>query len=239
MPNRILIESICTSDNLNELTVYEEVFFYRLITICDDYGITDARVKILRSKCFPLKTDTIKEADIEKWLKALIRANLCFLYEVQGKRYLKMTSWEQHQQIRAKRSKYPLPDINGNHLIANDDTCPRNPIQSESESESESNPKPSREPKKENRFSEFWFAYPRKDAKKDAQKAWDKLSPDDELFKNIMGGLENAKKSRDWIKDKGQYIPYAATWLNGERWKDEYSQGGEGGNVNKSRDYTG
>ena len=148
MPNRILKESICTSDNLNELNPQEEIFFYRLIVNCDDFGIFDARTKILRSKCFPLKTDTIKESDIEKWLKGLIKANLCFLYEVDGKRYLKMTSWERHQQMRATRSKYPTPDSdgckiisidsNGNQMISDDYKCPRNPIQSES------NPNPNR-----------------------------------------------------------------------------------------------
>ena len=138
MPNRILKESICTSDNLNDLTPQEEILFYRLIVNCDDYGIADARIKMLRSKCFPLKTDTIKETDVEKWLKGLIRANLCFLYEVEGKRYLKMTSWERHQQIRAKRSKFPTPDCNGYQMISDADICPRNPIQSES------NPNPNR-----------------------------------------------------------------------------------------------
>ena len=53
-----------------------------------------------------------------------------------------------------------------------------------------------------------------------------------------MGGLERAKKSRDWIKDAGQYIPYAATWLNGERWKDENTpQKGEGINVVNGKEY--
>ena len=139
MPNRILKESICTSDNLNDLSPQEEIFFYRLIVNCDDYGIADARLKMLRAKCFPLKIDTVKENDIEKWLKALIKANLCFLYEVEGKRYLKMTSWERHQQIRAKRSKFPTPDSNGYQMIAEADICPRNPIQSESESNPNSN----------------------------------------------------------------------------------------------------
>jgi len=105
---------------LNELTAQEEIFFYRLIVTCDDYGITDARLKLLRSKCFPLKTDSIKENDIEKWLNGLIKAGLCFLYEVNGKRYLKMTSWDRHQQIRAQKSKFPLPDCDGFQMISID-----------------------------------------------------------------------------------------------------------------------
>ena len=31
MPNRIIKESICTSDNIEALTDFQETFFYRLI----------------------------------------------------------------------------------------------------------------------------------------------------------------------------------------------------------------
>ena len=36
MPNRILKESVCTSDSVNKLSWFEEVLFYRLIVNCDD-----------------------------------------------------------------------------------------------------------------------------------------------------------------------------------------------------------
>lgn len=141
MPNRIIKESICTSEDINELSDKAEIFFYRLMVNCDDYGIIDARPSILRSKCYPLKLDTVKDKDIEKWLHELIKVGLIFIYEKEGRRFLKMTSWEKHQQIRAKRSKYPQPDKADyicNQMISNDSICPR---ESESESEYE-NPNP-------------------------------------------------------------------------------------------------
>ena len=85
MPNRIIKESICTSENLNNLSLEEEVFFYRLITQCDDFGRMDARPQILRAKCFPLRTDTIHQHDVESWLQALVRENLITIYTVDGK----------------------------------------------------------------------------------------------------------------------------------------------------------
>lgn len=130
MPNRLIKESICSSDNLNELSSVEEVFFYRLIVNCDDYGICDARPSILRAKCFPLRLSQVQESDIQKWLQSLKSKNLLELYYCDSKPYLKMTSWAKHQQIRAKKSKYPMPDSNGNQLISDDSKCPRNPIQS-------------------------------------------------------------------------------------------------------------
>jgi len=109
MPNRIIKESICTSDNLNNLSLEEEVFFYRLLVHCDDYGLMDARPAILRAKCFPLKVDKIKLSQIEKWLHSLVKNQLIALYEYDGRPYLKMLSWEKHQQIRSRKAKYPLP----------------------------------------------------------------------------------------------------------------------------------
>ena len=135
MPNRILKESICTSDNIDQLSPFAEIAFYRLIVNCDDYGRMDARPKILKSRLFPLKDAS--ESDLQSWLKEMESADLIIIYHHDGKPYLQMKTWNTHQQVRAKRSKYPSADeITCNQMIANDSKCPRNPIQSLSESES-------------------------------------------------------------------------------------------------------
>lgn len=131
MPNRFLKESICTSENIDRLTPMEEVFFYRLIVNCDDYGRMDARLKLLASKLFPLKDITLEE--IRTFLNALIAADLIFLYEVDGHPYLQMKTWGKHQQTRANKSKYPDPaqgqkisdDNNCYQAISEDNKCPR------------------------------------------------------------------------------------------------------------------
>jgi len=123
MPNRILKETICTSENLNSLDTDAEVFLYRLIVTCDDYGIFFANTSILRAKCFPLRIDKIKDKDIEKWIKALVDANLIFLYENEGRQYLKLSKWDRHQQVRATKSKYPTPDMENSRLISIDINC--------------------------------------------------------------------------------------------------------------------
>ena len=130
MPNRIIKESICTSDNLDGLSWFEEVFFYRLIVHCDDFGRMDARPAILRSRLFPLKTVTDKQ--IIAAVQSLRSADIIDLYEVDGRSYLQMRKWDNHQQVRAKKSKFPSPDEGCYQLISGDSKCPRNPIQSES-----------------------------------------------------------------------------------------------------------
>ena len=129
MPNRILKESICTSDSIDQLSAFQETMFYRMIVNCDDYGRMDARAKILASRLFPLKD--IRAAQIEDALRALTSAELVILYEVDGKPFLQMKTWDKHQQIRAKKSKYPAPNEGiCKQMISDDSKCPRNPIQS-------------------------------------------------------------------------------------------------------------
>jgi len=136
MPNRILKETICTSEQIDSLSPEAEAFFYRLIVNCDDFGRLDARIPILKSKCYPLKS--IDSKCLQEMLYILRDAGLVFLYSVDGKPFMSLISWEKHQQIRAKRSKYPAPNdgvaIIGNHLISDEIICPRNPIQSNPES---------------------------------------------------------------------------------------------------------
>lgn len=138
MPNRIIKESICASQNLNGISPNAEVLFYRLIVNADDYGRLDARLPIVRAKCFPLKIDSISDDEILSWLNQLVEFQLINIYSVNNQDYLQLLSWEHHQQIRAKRSKYPDPngkhprldDNTCNQMIADDNRCPRNPIQS-------------------------------------------------------------------------------------------------------------
>ena len=144
MPNRIIKESICTSCEIDNLKPEEEVFFYRVLVNCDDYGRMDARLPILRAKCFPLRIDRVTDDDIRSWLDSLAARGLISLYSVDGKDYLYMVTWEKHQQVRAHRSKYPAPDgvvihkkssdINGNQMQSDAPVIQSNPIHIQSES---------------------------------------------------------------------------------------------------------
>lgn len=138
MPNRILKESICTSESIDSLTEFQEVFFYRLLVNCDDFGRFDARPKILSSRLFPLRPIAIEM--IENAIAALVREQMITLYSVDGKDYLQVNAWLNHQQKRANKSKFPSPsegsivatDIDQkafdnfcNQLISDDSKCPR------------------------------------------------------------------------------------------------------------------
>lgn len=81
-----------------------------------------------------------------------------------------------------------------------------------------------REPKKQpdhkpERFEKFWKYYPRRESKQAAIRAWDRLSPSDDLIDTMAKALKCQMQSEDWQRGIG--IPYASTWLNNARWEDE------------------
>lgn len=252
MPNRIIKESVCTSAQIDELSPFEEVFFYRLLVNCDDYGCMDAREKVLRAKLFPLKS--VRPSDIDKAVIKLASVGLIAMYEVNEGQYLKVIKWADHQRVRISKHKYPEPTEEqieeslrvSRQLAASCGELRRvaencgelrpesNPIQSNTNPNTNTNPNPkenTRKPRAEalgpltqERFDQFWDEYPNKKAKQDALKAWGKILPDGVLFGKIMDGLRRWKDSADWKDDGGRFIPYPASWLNGKRWEDEITE---------------
>lgn len=70
-------------------------------------------------------------------------------------------------------------------------------------------------------FDDFWALYPKRVAKKDARIAWAKISP-----RNHQIILESLFEwSRIWSGRDLEYVPHPATWLNGERWEDDFPPG--------------
>lgn len=143
MPNRIIKESIKRSPEIDGLSWFEEVVFYRLIVTADDYGRLDGRPIVLRNDLFPTK-DTITKKAIEDAVSKLVSVGLLVSYvdAESNMPYLVFRTWEKHQTIRNKYSRYPAPP---DGLIASRKRLQSNCKQTraeccdESESESESN----------------------------------------------------------------------------------------------------
>jgi hypothetical protein len=67
-------------------------------------------------------------------------------------------------------------------------------------------------------FDDFCLLYPKRVARKDAERAWNRLTATDKA--DALTALVVWR--REWIKrGEMQYVPNGATWLNGERWTDE------------------
>lgn len=118
MPNRFLKDSITCSESIDALTWFQEVLYYRLIVIVDDFGRYYGDPRIIKSKLFPLKEEKLDRAEVEKGLKALEKAGMIKAYNWEGKPYIEIVHWTDHQQVRAKKSKFP--DNNGSYTLTSD-----------------------------------------------------------------------------------------------------------------------
>ena len=139
MPNRIIKESIHTSDTVNQMTDFQFRLWVSLITYVDDYGRGDARPAIIKGQCFPLR-ERLTLKDIQAGLAGLADIGCVNLYTVDGKPFLCLPSWEEHQRIRQKVSRFPAPED------ADDDDRSRQVAANCGEVRLESNPNPNTNP---------------------------------------------------------------------------------------------
>jgi hypothetical protein len=67
-------------------------------------------------------------------------------------------------------------------------------------------------------FSEFWIRWPRKVARKEAEKAWNQevTAEDEPAIHAALDWQVPIFERRD-----PERIPHAATWIRGRRWDDE------------------
>lgn len=69
-------------------------------------------------------------------------------------------------------------------------------------------------------FNTFYDLYPRKENKPDAFKAWGQVEAEGHIDA-IIAALSWQKKSDQWTKDNGKWIPMPGPYLRGRRWEDK------------------
>lgn len=210
MPNRIIKESICTSEDIAGLSMGAEILFYHLMVKVDDFGVYFGNEQIIKNTCFPLKSSDIKVKQVESWLNELVKAGLLFAYVAEdGKKYVQFTKWAKHQQIRAKKSKYPLFDSTCNQLLEDDGNSCRNPIQYEIQSISAQSAD-----EIESCFLALWDLYPKKAGKSAVSK-----KAKAELYKAgfdvVAAAIENYKAQIQRENRDMQYVKNGSTFFNG------------------------
>ena len=110
MGNRMLKDSILTSETIDQLDWFEEVLFYRLIVSVDDYGIHPANPVMLSHVLFPMK-ENVNSGMVKDALIHFVELGLIDVYSVENKGlFLRLTTWADHQRLRESKHKYPIPD---------------------------------------------------------------------------------------------------------------------------------
>lgn len=223
------------NDRLAECKPLARILFAGLWCEADREGRLEDRPKRLKAEYLPYD-----QCDIEALLTELEERGFVARYVVDAAPYIAIPNFTKHQNphVREPASSIPAPGWHGaNHggaqnahsasTVQEQGSHSSGPADSPSlipDSPSQRKPlaqlaeRPT-DPAQE--FERFWSAYPRHVGKRAAEKAFAKLQPDEELMGVVLAALERQGKSVQWRRDGGQYIPHAATWLNGRRWEDE------------------
>lgn len=219
--------------------------FVGLWTEADSAGRGVADPRILKGSIWPIEDDIT--ADVVAVHLRELEADHIQLYEVDGECYYVIVNWEKHQSsaYRTGAHQHPPPTTSDTSGTLSAIVQPASSaVQSAGETvpinegkgrevlariHEQPKPKPVTPPSAatKNEFEIFWKAYPKRLARKDAERAFAKARKSAELHE-ILAAIKPIR--RQWGDPKQrQFIPYPASWLNGERWNDETAASAEQG----------
>jgi len=230
-----------TSETMGKCSLRARLLFIGLWTQCDDEGRMIDNARILVGQLFPLDDDVDAKA-VEADLRELASMKLIVRYEVEGRNYLAVSSFDEHQRVnRPTPSKLPAPPSDGGftdpsgidsddsrstHGALSEDSPPeRKGKEGKGDARSEPLaavlPLPGTNENEANKdpadFVQFYEAYPRHKDRQGALKAWKRLRAGErQLALDTVGAFARAMRGKD-----PEFIPYPAKWLNNRRWEDQ------------------
>ena len=237
---------------LGDLPPLTRLLFIGLWTIADREGRLEDKPR--RIKKMLMGYDDVDADGVDQMLQSLHDTGFIFRYSIDGNNYIQIVNFLKHQNphIREKASEIPppppeliaehhespiqAPDLHSAGTVQatpitvnlSPSTGTLSPTTDNPPEGGDDDGEPDKQPKKsllEQRFDEFWAAYPKKVGKKAALAAWKRVKPDTELFDKIMTAIGKARVTEQWTKENGRFIPNPTTWLNQGRWDDEYEEG--------------
>lgn len=187
-----------------------------LLNCADDEGYFKANTRLIQSAVFPYSPGTHIEPLLDE-LSAIGYIALCT--GTDGKEYGLVVKFILHQVVN-RPSESRVKEF---CTFTEDSLSPHGELirerkGKEGKGTGKGRPKPGEYTKD---FLAFWQEYPKKTGKGAAFEKWIQLNPP---LEKILAALAWQKKSRDWQKDNGQYIPHPKTYLNQRRWEDEPPQ---------------
>lgn len=204
--------------------------------VADDFGVAPKNAEFLRGMNDALRIQHT-EAEVAAALQRLVELEVIIEFDHQGAPYVCSLEWNKHQKIDYPRQTfYPAPSP---EIIQRMDVTTRNLFRMFHEFfvrisgsrararakrlKAKANGKGLGEGQQQALFEQFWAAYPRKTAKAIAFKEWLRITPpaDDAITTAMIAKIQEQRVSTQWLKDGGQFIPHARTWLHQQRWKDE------------------
>jgi hypothetical protein len=215
---RMISNSLSTSEKFAQLSAKElgefcQALYPLIVAHSDDFGRLQGDPFTVKAKCYPASPRSLEQ--FKDALTHLDSVGLVVWYVVEGKRYLQIVNFERHQIGLHKRTRSMFPRVPG--ITGNIEELPdqeKGTQENLTQGNGNSN----------ELFAQFWAVYPKKIGKDAALRAWRKCQPDRALATAMIAAVETHRRSAQWRKDDGQFIPNPATWLNQGRWQDELAE---------------
>jgi hypothetical protein len=204
-----------TDETIIKLTYVERLLFVGLWCLVDSEGFFEIKPHEIKLQLFPEQ-----KVDIVKMLNRLNRLKLVELHDKYG--YL--PNFIKHQNPHPNEKKSIVNKGIKNTLIKLHEQSCNYPSTRADIMNHESGIMNHERGRSNESFDKFWKAYPNKKAKQAAMKAWEKITPSNGLVEEMLAAIKKELASDQWKKEKGQFIPHPATWLNGKRWLDEIDE---------------
>lgn len=208
-----------TSEDIVSLTPMARLLYIALWCESDKEGRL-----VWKPTTFKLRYLPGDSVDVQALCSELVQGGLVQLY---GDGYALIPSFKAHQHINPRESESQLPDPHAS-TTRQPRVGTRQPRDKDAQGGREgkgrnncSTPKGVNVADFTPGFDRFWNAYPRKQGKGLAAKAFARLRADDALLETILTAVAAQCATEQWSKDGGQFVPMPATWLNGQRWLDE------------------
>lgn len=109
-----------TSETLAKVPIRARLTFAGVWTYVDDNGVGRDNHALIASEIYPLEPDPREARDSTREdLASLAEHGLIVRYIVDGRRYLKVNAWEEHQRIdRPSKPRYPQPEVDGAQILS-------------------------------------------------------------------------------------------------------------------------
>lgn len=199
-----------TSLTVAELGAQARLTFIGLWTHVDDEGRCVDEPRLIAAALWPLD-DNVGATTVDGHLDDMERLGLIVRYTVDGRDYLEVVGWEEHQRInRPTESKLPPPDeadepSPDTHEQLSEDSPPERKGKEQGREQGDA----ADAAESEARFEEhFWPAYParkgRKRGKPNALRAWCKLTVDEQ--RRAVRGAKNLAREDVYPKDPERFL---------------------------------
>lgn len=224
---RSIKPEIRTSEKVNSWPIEVRYFWIMLWGYVDDHGKGRDNPKLIVADTYPLDDDVTAQ-DVDSWLGVLEQAGVLRRYEVNGKRYLSIINWLEHQRpSHPAKSVIPDPPVDSGESHEASGNPPESRVQVSENGSPEQRAESSEQGAVEqgagaprspytDEFEHVYSLYPIKVSKGEAFKAFKKAK------KQISTDVIEAGviRYRDDPNRDPQFTKHFSTWLNQGCWDD-------------------